>query len=57
MAQVWQASGNTSLWHNWLPGGVAQGMTTKGGCYNNYASYEFLKANLHSWLRQELMES
>ena len=46
MVQVWEASGKTSLWHNWLPGGVAEGMTFKGGCYNNAASLDFLKANL-----------
>ena len=29
-----------------MPGGVAQGMTTKGGIYNNAATLTFLKANM-----------
>ena len=46
MYDFWSKSGSTALWHNWLPGGVAQGMTTKGGIYNNAATLGFIKSNL-----------
>ena len=46
MYDFWSKSGQVSLWHNWLPGGVAQGMTTKGGIYNNAATLDFIKKNL-----------
>ena len=46
MTDFWKQSGNVSLWHNWLPGGVAQGLTTKGGIYNNNATLDFIRKYL-----------
>jgi hypothetical protein len=45
MVSFWEHASNNRLYKDWL-GGIAEGLTVKGGVYNNAALAKFLEAEL-----------